>query len=78
MENQNKNLNENAKRARRILAKARYLARIADDESVDPMLRRDISKAVFYLYRCAFGMKVKTVEGVSVELLREAARQAGV
>ncbi|MCD6575742.1 MAG: hypothetical protein J7K73_01120 [Nanoarchaeota archaeon] len=78
MENKKSALDENAKRARRILAKARYLAKIASDESVDAFVRRDISKAIFFLYRSAFGIKQKTPEGIASELLREAAKQAGV
>jgi hypothetical protein len=75
---ENKTNLENVKLARRLLAKARYLSKIASDERVDPLARRDIAKAIFYLYRCAFGISNKTSEGISSELLKELARQAGV
>lgn len=78
METQNENLNENQKRARRLLAKARYLATIAGDKDVDELVRKDIGKAVFYLYRCAFYINGSSEQEVTSQLLNEAARQAGI
>ena len=65
-------------RARSLIAKAKYLAKVASDENIDVLIRRDISKAAFYLYRCAFSINGSSEQEVTSQLLSEFARQAGI
>ena len=65
-------------RARCLIAKAKYLAKVAADQEIDAMVRKDISKAAFYLYRCAFSINGSSEQEVTSQLLGEFARQAGI
>ena len=65
-------------RARSLIAKAKYLAKVASDQEIDELVRKDISKAAFYLYRCAFCINGSSEQEVTSQLLGEFARQAGI
>jgi hypothetical protein len=65
-------------RARSLIAKAKYLAKVASDQEIDVLIRRDISKAVFYIYKCAFHINGSNEQEIASQLLSEAAKQAGI
>ena len=59
MENESLSLSEkdtNQAKALRILSKAKYLSRMAEDESIGEGVRREISKAIYYLYKSAYNL----------------------
>ena len=54
MENQIKKQDTNEAKAKRILAKASYLNKIARDEDVYPAVSDSLAKAIYYLYVAAY------------------------